>query len=213
MIDRTTHIIRRQRLDVAFRDGRKGLGLPDELSELFRERIAPLLEMVLEEEDRPGYYVRLDRVVIDVGVLPSGQWEQVLPARVVKQFREELRRQLQALSMTTSGSGGDREELEQGEQGWEDGRGRCFMPSSHFLSTGTLTGVAEGVALGELERQVSASLLRQDQPAPPAWKKRLTDRLSEDPLCLERFLLQLGPELRYTVLQCWDMEITGCPLP
>ena len=210
MIDRINYIIERQRFEVAYHDGRKGLGLPNELSALFRERIAPLLEMILEEEDKPGYYIRLDRIVVDAGSLPPGQWERLLTERVARQFREELRRQLQAralhgdsaAALSAAGDGGDatgdREDLEQGEQGWEDGPRAAFRGFLRFLSTGTLAGWIGTQSLPVLERQVASVLLL---PCPPTWKLRLARQLAEEPVCLERFLLQLDPSFQDRILE------------
>jgi len=192
MIDRTIHIIRRQKLDVSFRDGRKGLGLPHELSLLFRERIAPLLDIVLEEMDRPGYFIRLDQLTLDVGSLPSKGWDRLLPERVVKLFREELQRQLRLVARS------DREELEEGEQGWEDGPRAAWHSLLCFLATGALTGWGGLTTLPALEERVLETLCL---PHPSTWRLRLARQLAEEPVFLERFLLQLTPSFHESLLE------------
>lgn len=192
MIERTTHIIQRQKIDVTFRDGRKGLGLPHELSLLFRERIAPLLDLVLDEEDRPGYFIRLDQLVLDVGTLPSKGWDRLLPERVIKLFREELRRQLQLATIH------DREELEEGEQGWEDGPRAAWHSLLRFLSTGILSGWGGLTTLPALEERVLEMLVH---PHPTTWRLRLARQLAEEPVFLERFLLQLTPSFQEMLLE------------
>lgn len=198
MINRSIHTIQRQQLDVSFRDGRKGLGLPGMLSLLYRERITPLLDMILGEHDRPGYFIRLDRMVIDVGVLPSGRWEQLLPERVAKQFAEELRKQLQPLSLSAGGWHNQGPEPGPESKGWEDEPAALFTAFLHFLSCGMLTGAAAGMSLGQLEVELSVLLPGQNNPV---WKERLVQPLMDNPIFLERFLLQTGPELRDALLQ------------
>jgi hypothetical protein len=194
----TIHTIQRQRFDICFRDGRKGLGLPGQLSELCRQRITPLLDMILDQYDRPGYFLRLDRIVIDLGVLPSGRWEQILPERVAKQFAEELRRRLPAVSLSSAERDHRKQASGPGNHRWEEEPAAFFTAYLHFLSTGVLAGPARNMSLGELETQLGVWLPNLEHPG---WKEQLIQLLGEAPLSLERFLLQASPALRDTLLQ------------
>ena len=88
------HIIGKQFLEVVFKDRQEGMGLQNQLAAVYKEKILPLLEAVLNEQDHKDYVIAVDEITIDAGVLSSKNWEQELAERAVQQFKAILQQKL-----------------------------------------------------------------------------------------------------------------------
>jgi hypothetical protein len=88
------HIIGKQFLEVVFKDRQEGMGLQNQLAAVYKEKILPLLEAVLNEQDNKDYVIEVDEITIDAGVLSSKNWEQELAERTVQQFKAMLQQKL-----------------------------------------------------------------------------------------------------------------------
>lgn len=93
-MSRTPHIIEQQFLEVTFTDRREGMGLQDQLAAIYKEKVLPLLETVLNDHDLPNHTIQIDEITIDAGVLSSKNWEQELVERSVQQFKAILQKKL-----------------------------------------------------------------------------------------------------------------------
>jgi hypothetical protein len=88
------HTIEQQYLEVEFRDRRAPMGLQDQLAIVYKERILPLLETVLQDNDVKDYIIQVDAITIDAGILSAKNWEQELTERAVQQFKKMLQQKL-----------------------------------------------------------------------------------------------------------------------
>lgn len=88
------HTIGQQYLEVVFTDRREGMGLQDQLATIYKEKVLPLLETILNDHDMQDYTIQIDEITIDAGVLSSKNWEQELVERSVQQFKAILQKKL-----------------------------------------------------------------------------------------------------------------------
>jgi hypothetical protein len=93
-MNKAPHIIEQQFLEVTFTDRREGMGLQDQLATIYKEKVLPLLETVLNDHDLPDHSIQIDEITIDAGVLSSKNWEQELVERSVQQFKAILQKKL-----------------------------------------------------------------------------------------------------------------------
>ncbi len=70
-MSKTPHIIEQQFLEVTFTDRREGMGLQDQLATIYKEKVLPLLETVLNDHDLTDHTIQIDEITIDAGVLSS----------------------------------------------------------------------------------------------------------------------------------------------
>lgn len=89
-----SHTIEQQYLEVVFTDRREGMGLQDQLAAIYKEKVLPLLESVLNDHDVHDYTVQIDAITIDAGILSAKNWEQELVERSVQQFKSILQQKL-----------------------------------------------------------------------------------------------------------------------
>lgn len=93
-MNKAPHIIEQQHLEVTFTDRREGMGLQDQLATIYKEKVLPLLESVLNDHDVQDYTIQIDEITIDAGVLTAKNWEQELVERSVQQFKTILQKKL-----------------------------------------------------------------------------------------------------------------------
>lgn len=84
------HSIEAIRLDVAVAREEGAHELLETIGELNRSRLIPIIERLLDEFDRPGELIRIDRIAVDLGLIAAGDFG-ALEGRLEDALREALR--------------------------------------------------------------------------------------------------------------------------
>ena len=192
------HIIHYQELEVTFKDRREGLDLSGRLSFLYRERILPAFEQIVDETDFPERRIRIDRLELDVGRLNAVNWENELVEKTIERFKTELQKKL---SFIPSGNGAPIPVAADVEV--------RTIPETHFeiffnfLKTGVLPGYSQNRSLDALEKAVLMELQQNSLSG-----ELLKDLFLENLNALKRFLWQGAEEFINKV-----MKLTGYSQP
>ncbi len=199
----SSHSIRSQTLDVAVATETLALALQPRMSDLNRQRLLPVIDRVLGEFDVPGRHIRIDRLMVDLGVLPLSALEERAEAALEHALREALAATLAAMG---DGPGADAR-----TGAWPEGAATEASPEGaapaarsegearlalleHFLSRGTLPFWADRGAFAA--DAFIAGLLTSE----PAELTALIRRLGRERKVLERLVLQLDEATLQAVL-------------
>jgi hypothetical protein len=166
----------RQRIELAVGREATALALQPHLGTLNRRTWLPVIERVLDEHDRDGVHVRLDRLDLDLGTVPLGALEG-LEDEVARRLEAALRR---ALAKALATSEGPARTVASAET-----RGELL---EHYLRTGILpfwaTAEAPTFALDPLVAHLAA--------ADPGELVRRLRGLAHQETALERLVRQIG---------------------
>ena len=148
------HIIEQQHLEVTFTDRREGMGLQDQLATIYKEKVLPLLESVLNDHDVQDYTIQIDEITIDAGLLTTKNWEQELVERSVQQFKTILQKKLlspwpkRSITSPAKDAAENKSTFSAGSPGVptaEKGEGVQWIPETTFQYNRLLQFVASGV--------------------------------------------------------------------
>lgn len=170
MSTKPRHIIRKLAIDLHCPSPETGQALYNQLSDTLQFKVGPELEALF---DRLGD-IRLERLELDLGVLPAKNWEVVLRERLLEQCA-------QSLSAVAKQSG--RPEEQAAKQGSEHPVLEIYL---FFLQTGSLPWWAEHRSLQELETALLQAGILDD----PAAANALTTLLMNQPNALRRLVYQ-----------------------
>ena len=84
------HIIQKQFLEVEMQDPPDAFVFRNRLGELYYERILPGLEKMFDEIGTKNKLIRKEFLEIDVGVIPSKNWEELFVDKVLRKMKESL---------------------------------------------------------------------------------------------------------------------------
>jgi len=84
-------MIQRQQIEIQFTDRLDGMNLPNQISELCKERLLPLLEIELDAVDMPNYHLCLDSLQLDLGTIHSKNWEREFVEKSVLKFKASIK--------------------------------------------------------------------------------------------------------------------------
>jgi hypothetical protein len=84
------HIIQKQFLEVEMQDPPDAFTFRNRLGELYYDRILPGLENMFDEIGTKNKLIRKEFLEIDVGVIPSENWEELFVDRVLRKMKESL---------------------------------------------------------------------------------------------------------------------------
>lgn len=84
------HIIQKQFIEVEMQKPPDAFAFRNRLGELYYQRILPGLENVFDEIGTEHKLIRKDLLDIDVGVIPSGNWEELFVAGAIRKIKEAL---------------------------------------------------------------------------------------------------------------------------
>ncbi len=172
MSTKPRHIIRKLAIDLHCPGPETGRALYNQLGETLQYRVGPELEALF---DRLGD-IRLERLELDLGVLPAKNWEAVLRERLLEQCAELLNAAAQQPGSP---------ETQAKKHGAEHPVFETYM---FFLQTGRLPWWAEHRRLPELESAVLQAGTLDD----PAALEALISLLSTHPNALLRLVSQAG---------------------
>jgi hypothetical protein len=87
---RDTHIIQQQYFEIQFEDFSDGIGVQNEIKDLFYEKLLPGIEELFDEISQGKYTVSLEKLEIDCGLLNRKYWKEELAEETLRHIRQEL---------------------------------------------------------------------------------------------------------------------------
>jgi hypothetical protein len=84
------HIIQKQFMEIDFAGNLNGLSVQNELAELFYERLLPRMEMLFDEFGNNDYLICFETLQVDLGNIPSKNWEEALVEETLRALQQEL---------------------------------------------------------------------------------------------------------------------------
>ena len=90
MTERNNHMIGKQSIEMSFEGLDEVIGVQNKISELFYERLQPMMETLFDELYGDRYFVSIERLEIDCGVLDQKNWEDEFAIQMMRKLREEL---------------------------------------------------------------------------------------------------------------------------
>jgi hypothetical protein len=90
MASQNSHIIQRQVIEVEMENPPDAFAFRNRLGELYYQQILPKLESVFDEVGGAGKLIREEYLNIDLGAIPSENWEEMFVEATVKRVKEEL---------------------------------------------------------------------------------------------------------------------------
>ena len=84
------HIIQKQFLEVEMHDPPDAFAFRNRLGELYYQLILPQLETMFDEVGTPHKLIRREMLSIDLGIISSENWEEVLVDKAVRKIKEAL---------------------------------------------------------------------------------------------------------------------------
>ena len=138
------HRIRRQILELELPREQGAHALQQRASRVFQEQVLPELDRLFSRIAPADRIVRLDRLEVDLGDIGESGWER----RFVEQCLEKIARQVADAAFEVGEAGAQPETLAPEEN--------ARRVVAYFLETGLLPWYAKGLALNELEEELSA---------------------------------------------------------
>lgn len=90
MKSQSRHIIQKQIIEIDFVNPGESLGLPNEVAEMYYEKLLPQLEVLLDELFGINYQASLDKLEIDCGLLDKKNWKQEFTERAIRKLKAKL---------------------------------------------------------------------------------------------------------------------------
>lgn len=186
-----THIIRRQILElrgVSEADARR---LQEEISELFREKILPLLDRYLSEHSPGDAIQRIERLELDIGTVFRGNLE--------KDFIEKVTRQLETYFQSGQSSGSK----------FKDGKEEVSAEKSHleifsfFVETGNLLWRVSLKDNDPIKESLDFLIRKQESTL-----RNMMYKWVRQPDALKRIVIQLGFP-KWTELAATNLDYTA----
>ncbi len=89
------HIIRKQIVEAILPEQEQTNAVQIRLSRIFRERLIPIIEKVLDEVSGPNELVRIDSLEVDLGKIPLERLERLSEERFEQLFRKAIQEKIQ----------------------------------------------------------------------------------------------------------------------
>jgi hypothetical protein len=86
-----THIIQNTTFQIDFERMEEGLGLQEELSLIFHQKIEPALQQLFDTYSSEDFTIKIDKMELDCGPIGDADWEKTLLNRIKEQVEEVLR--------------------------------------------------------------------------------------------------------------------------
>jgi len=90
MISNKTHIIQNVTFQVDFEKMEEGLGLQEDLSLIFHQKIEPALQQLFDTYSSEDFTIKFDKMVVDCGAVDDADWEKMLLNSIKEQVEEVL---------------------------------------------------------------------------------------------------------------------------
>jgi hypothetical protein len=169
-MSRQSHIIQQQKIEVQFENFSDGIGIQNEMAELFYEQLYPKLEILFDELTSENYSITIDKLEIDCGQLSTRHWKQEL----VDETLYRLRQQLIMLPK--------KEIKQQGATAKESIHDDLFDHLLFFLKKGYLHWNSRIHSTSELEE-----IFLKEPIIEKSFVEKLKELFKENPLTAERF--------------------------
>ncbi len=206
-MSKTPHIIEQQFLEVTFTDRREGMGLQDQLATIYKEKVLPLLETVLNDHDLANHTIQIDEITIDAGILSSKNWEQELVERSVQQFKAILQKKLLSTWPRQGPQHAPSPPTEEGVQ-WMPEAIFHYNRFIAFVSTGTM---AVSDNRHTIQQTITVLLDHKADWQTAANRAVLLRLLFIDQLALERLIRQCGDILEEIIHWLYERPIQQAP--
>ena len=87
---KTSHIIQKQTIEISFENIDNAIGVQNQIGDMFYEKLQPQMQPLFDELFGENYYVSLDKLEIDCGLLNQKNWEQEFVEQAIRQLKKEL---------------------------------------------------------------------------------------------------------------------------
>ncbi len=179
-----SHIIQQQNIEIQFDDFSDGIGVQNELKDLFYEKLLPRMEDIFDEMGRENYTGSIEKLEIHCGLLSTKYWKEELVEETLRHLRQELiihrKREIKNIEM---GDG----EIE-------------FPDSSHsllfFLQKGYLPWNSHVNSVKELENATSENLNTKRE-----FVEKIKDLFKRNPSSIDRLLYNFSQTFFLNLLE------------
>lgn len=176
------HVIQRQVFEVTAEDPAQAQWLQTEISRMYQDRIAPLIDMCCTEVSQTGRVDRVDYLDLDIGYIDPQRLEEELVAKLLPALREALSAKILERERETP-------------RGPGPGIASQLELLAYFARYGSLPWWADSTRSGLL-----AETLQQLVSAAPEYLRALMRELSSDVPSLRRIVRHYGAEALSTLV-------------
>jgi Contractile injection system tape measure protein len=182
MLQQSSHIIQQQNIEIQFDDISYGLGVQNDIADLFYEELLPKMELLFDELTAEKYSVTADKLEIDCGVLSSQYWKDELVQETLYRLRQQL---IMAHKKEITG----KEITQKVDQG-------TFDHLLFFIKKGYLPWNSRIHSIVELEEMASEKLI-----AEKPFIDKLKDLFKNEPWTAERFSNNFSESLLRKIIE------------
>ena len=90
MKSRAKHFIQKHSISIEFQNLDDAFGVQNKIAEVFYAEIQPRMEVLFDEQFGKNYFVSIDRLEIDCGVINKKNWEQEFAEEAIRKLKSEL---------------------------------------------------------------------------------------------------------------------------
>lgn len=95
MNERRTNIIRKQVLNLRYKDKADGFALQKEFTDWYYRELFPEMQSLIDQLAPDHIHVRLDKLKLDLVITGTNEWKQVLRKQAMESLREKLHHEIQ----------------------------------------------------------------------------------------------------------------------
>jgi hypothetical protein len=85
-----SHMIQQQNFEIQFEQFSDGIGIQNEIKDLFYEKLLPRIEYLFDEIVQEKYAISIEKLEIDCGLLDSKYWQEELVEETLRNLRQQL---------------------------------------------------------------------------------------------------------------------------
>ena len=85
-----SHIIQQQNIEIQFENFSDGIGIQNDIKDIFYEKLLPGIENLFDEITEEKYSISIEKLEIDCGSLSSSYWKEELVEETLRHLRQEL---------------------------------------------------------------------------------------------------------------------------
>ncbi len=85
-----SHIIQQQNIEIQFENFSDGMGIQNDIKDIFYEKLLPGIENLFDEITEEKYSISIEKLEIDCGSLNSSYWKEELVKETLRHLRNEL---------------------------------------------------------------------------------------------------------------------------
>ncbi|MBE7170236.1 MAG: hypothetical protein INR73_06585 [Williamsia sp.] len=180
------HIIRKQVIELQIPGSVNSREIHERTSQVVREQLLPLMDQVLCKHSAAGTVEKIDRLELDLGIIPVSRLEELL----VQHATAELENKLQLTNQKNAAAAPEKQKEKKGEQG------SALDMIAYFLHTGLFPWWATEIASGAFGQALEEALLHQ-----PVRLKDLLHTLLRQEAVLKRLIYSCEDALLYRIIR------------